>query len=57
MCGVKHTMRIAQDETCVRKCVRLDPKKWEYVLLVGDAMYSISDRGRPAPVLTWLGGY
>lgn len=47
MCGSKHTMGITPDDKCVRECVKMDPKKWKYALLVGDAMYVLSDQQTP----------
>ena len=34
MCGAKHAMGIAPDDTCVRECVKMDSKT-KYALLVG----------------------
>jgi hypothetical protein len=47
MCGAKHTMGIAPDEKCVRECVKMDPKKWKYALLVGEKLYVLSDQQTP----------
>lgn len=47
MCGAKHTMGISPDEKCVRECVRMDPKKWKYALLVGSDLYVLSDPQTP----------
>lgn len=47
MCGAKHTMGISPDEKCVRECVRMDPKKWKYALLVGSNLYVLSDQQTP----------
>lgn len=47
MCGAKHTMGITPDSKCVRECVRSDPKKWKYTLLVGNEMYVLSDQQTP----------
>lgn len=47
MCGAKHTMGISPDDKCVRECVKMDPKKWKYALLVGDAVYVLSDQQTP----------
>ena len=47
MCGAKHTMGISPDEKCVRECVRMDPKKWKYALLVGSNPYVLSDQQTP----------
>lgn len=47
MCGAKHTMGITPDDKCVRECVKMDPKKWKYALLVGDGMYVLSDQQTP----------
>lgn len=47
MCGAKHTMGISPDEKCVRECVRMDPKKWKYALLVGSDLYVLSDQQTP----------
>ena len=32
------TMGITPDSKCVRDCVKTDPKKWKYALLVGNEM-------------------
>lgn len=48
MCGPKHTMGISPDEKCVRECVRMDPKKWKYGLLVGKDVYVLGDQETPA---------
>lgn len=47
MCGARHTMGISPDEKCVRECVRMDPKKWKYALLVGSDLYVLSDQQTP----------
>lgn len=47
MCGAKHTMGISPDERCVRECVRMDPQKWKYALLVGSDLYVLSDQQTP----------
>lgn len=47
MCGAKHTMGITPDDKCVRDCVKMDPKKWKYALLVGTEMYVLSDQQTP----------
>jgi 3-methyladenine DNA glycosylase AlkD len=47
MCGTKHTMGIKPDDKCVRECVKMDPKKWKYALLVGNEMYVLSDQQTP----------
>jgi hypothetical protein len=47
MCGAKHAMGISPDEKCVRECVRMDPKKWKYALLVGSDVYVLSDQQTP----------
>lgn len=47
MCGAKHTMGISPDEKCVRECVRMDPQKWKYALLVGSDLYVLSDQQAP----------
>jgi hypothetical protein len=47
MCGAKHTMGIAPDAKCVRECVKMDPKKWKYALLVGQQVYVLSDQQTP----------
>jgi hypothetical protein len=47
MCGAKHTMRIKPDDKCVRECVKIDPKKWKYALLVGSTVYVLSDQQTP----------
>jgi hypothetical protein len=40
-------MGITPDDKCVRECVRMDPKKWKYALLVGREMYVLSDQQAP----------
>jgi len=47
MCGAKHTMGIAPDGKCVRECVKMNPKKWKYALLVGSDIYVLSDQQIP----------
>jgi 3-methyladenine DNA glycosylase AlkD len=47
MCGAKHIMGIKPDDKCVRECVKMDPKKWKYALLVGSEMYVLSDQQTP----------
>lgn len=47
MCGAKHTMGISPDAKCVRDCVKMDPKKWKYALLVGNELYVLSDQQTP----------
>ena len=47
MCGAKHTMGITPDDKCVRECVKMDPKKWKYALLVGTNVYALSDQETP----------
>ena len=47
MCGAKHTMGISPDEKCVRDCVKMDPKKYKYALLVGKDVYALSDQQAP----------
>ncbi len=47
MCGAKHTMGISPDDKCVRECVKMDPKKWKYALLVGADVYTLSDQQTP----------
>ena len=48
MCGADHAhMGISPDEKCVRECIRMDPKKWKYALLVGKNMYVLSDQQTP----------
>ena len=47
MCGAKHTMGIKPDYKCVRECVKIDPKKWKYALLVGSNVYVLSDQQTP----------
>ncbi len=48
MCGAHHGMGITPDEKCVRECVRMDPKKWKYALLVGKDVYVLADQQAPA---------
>ena len=47
MCGAKHTMGITPDAKCVRECVKSDPKKYKYALLVGNDIYTLSDQQTP----------
>jgi hypothetical protein len=47
MCGAKHTMGISPDAKCVRECVKMDPNKWKYALLVGKDIYVLSDQQTP----------
>ncbi|MBL8238495.1 MAG: hypothetical protein JNM66_13810 [Bryobacterales bacterium] len=47
MCGAKHTMGIRPDDKCVRECIKNDPKKWKYALLVGTEVYVLSDQQTP----------
>lgn len=47
MCGAKHTMGITPDGKCVRECVKRDPKKTKYALLVGKDIYALSDQQTP----------
>lgn len=47
MCGAKHTMGIAPDAKCVRDCVKMDPAKTKYALLVGKDLYVLSDQQTP----------
>ncbi len=47
MCGANHSMNIKPDEKCVRECVKMDPKKWKYALLVGKDVYVLSDQQTP----------
>lgn len=47
MCGAKHTMGIPPDEKCARDCVKMDPKKYKYALLVGKDVYVLSDQQAP----------
>jgi len=48
MCGADHShMGIRPDEKCVRECVKMDPRKWKYALLVGNQMYVFADQQTP----------
>ena len=47
MCGAKHAMGIKPDDKCVRECVKTDPKKTKYALLVGTNIYALSDQQTP----------
>ena len=47
MCGAKHAMGITPDDKCVRECVKMDPTKWKYALLVGKDIYVLSDQKTP----------
>jgi hypothetical protein len=47
MCGAKHSMGITPEAKCVRECVKMDPAKWKYALLVGKDLYVLSDQQTP----------
>jgi len=47
MCAAKHAMGITPESKCVRDCVKSDPKKWKYALLLGNEMYVLSDQQTP----------
>jgi hypothetical protein len=47
MCGAKHTMGITPDAKCVRDCVKMDPSKTKYALVVGKDTYVLSDQQTP----------
>ena len=47
MCGAKHSMGITPDAKCVRECVKSDPAKWKYALVVGKEVYVLSDLQTP----------
>jgi hypothetical protein len=47
MCGAKHTMGITPDAVCFRECVKMDPAKTKYALLVGKDIYVLSDQLTP----------
>jgi len=48
MCGADHSMMgVKPDSKCVRECVKMDPKKWKYALLVGKDVYVLSDQQTP----------
>ena len=47
MCGSKHAMNIRPDDKCVRECVKMDPKKWNYALLVAAEAFALSDQQTP----------
>ena len=47
MCGARHTMGITPDAKCVRECVKMDPNKYKYALLVGNDIYVLSDQQTP----------
>ena len=47
MCGAKHTMGITPDAKCVHECVKMDPSKWKYAILVGNSVYVLSDQRTP----------
>lgn len=47
MCAAKHAMGITPDDKCVRECVKMDPKKTKYALLVGKDIYVLSDQQSP----------
>jgi hypothetical protein len=45
MCGADHSMMgVKPDSKCVRECVKSDPAKWKYALLVGKSVYTLSDQ-------------
>ena len=47
MCGAKHTMGITPDAVCFRECVKMDPARTKYALLVGKELYVLSDQQTP----------
>ncbi len=47
MCGAKHAMGITPDDKCVRECVKTNPKKTKYALLVATNVYALSDQQTP----------
>ena len=47
MCGASHTMNIKPDEKCVRECVKMDPTKWKYALLLEKNLLVLSDQQAP----------
>jgi hypothetical protein len=47
MCGAKHNMGIKPDSKCVIECVKSNPDKWKYALLVGQKIYVLSDQQTP----------
>ena len=47
MCGAKHTMGVTPDSKCVIECVKSDPDKYKYALLVGKNIYVLSDQKTP----------
>lgn len=48
MCGANHAMMsIKPDEKCVRECVKMNPKKTKYALMVGKEVYALSDQQTP----------
>ena len=48
MCGANHSMmNIKPDEKCVRECVKMNPQKTKYALLVGKDVYVLSDQQTP----------
>lgn len=45
MCGADHSMmNVKPDAKCVRDCVKMDPTKWKYALLVGKNVHVLSDQ-------------
>ncbi len=45
MCGADHSMMgVKPDSKCVRECVKSDPAKVKYALLVGKNVYVLSDQ-------------
>jgi len=48
MCGANHAaMGVKPDAKCVRECVKMDPSKTKYALLVGKDIYVLSDQQSP----------
>ena len=48
MCGATHTMAMTPDAKCVRECVKMNPSKWKYALVVGNEVYTLSDQQTPS---------
>lgn len=48
MCKANHAMmNIKPDAKCVRECVKIDPKKTKYALMIGKEIYALSDQQTP----------
>jgi len=47
MCGATHNMGIKPDSKCVLECVKSNPDKYKYALLVGKEVYVLSHQQTP----------